>query len=76
MKTEVALLKVLRTSPDVSQLLERHFDFVSLPGPAALSFFQLCEKIINELVGRDKSDGKFVPSRTASLYDCAFAQLM
>jgi hypothetical protein len=59
MKTEVGLLKVLRTSPDVSQLLERHFDFVSLPAPTESRLFRLGEKAYYELVGRDKSGGEF-----------------
>jgi hypothetical protein len=55
---ETALLEVLRTSSGVKRVLERYFDFISLP-PANSSFFQLSNTVF-EQVGRNGSGGQLV----------------
>src|SRR5579863_9306014 len=57
---EVALLQILRTSPEVKRILEHDFDFRPVPIGTKSALFQYTDGVSYEVVGTDGSGGEFV----------------
>jgi len=57
--TEAAQLKILRTSPEIRELLERDFDFEPLKVVASSRLFQFSGNGSCELIATDASGGEF-----------------